>query len=246
MVNSKRMSKSKVAMIALAILLVLSLILTATGAWFSYSKSADGNTAKTVNFRAAYMTAAFTDTRGDLTVDRDKNGDGTAEIYALVASATETVYPANGLAGEILENDLMPGDVIKAKGSLTLTFRANDGEGAYYVIGYKTVTNGVEAADYTWYSSFNDGTGTAASASSLGEIKAEQTLTIIAADHQVELTGTTYNNTSLGADIVLNEFVTGDVCVRMVQKENLTKAAAYAFLVTNWNSQANGSEPLSA
>ena len=43
MVNSKKMSRTTVAMIALSILLVLSLILTATGAWFTDSASGDAN-----------------------------------------------------------------------------------------------------------------------------------------------------------------------------------------------------------
>ena len=39
MVNSKKMSKSTVAIVLLSLLLVLSLILTATGAWFTDSKT---------------------------------------------------------------------------------------------------------------------------------------------------------------------------------------------------------------
>lgn len=41
MVKSKKMSKSTVAIVLLSLLLVLSLILTATGAWFTDTKSAD-------------------------------------------------------------------------------------------------------------------------------------------------------------------------------------------------------------
>ena len=43
MVNSKKMSKSTVAIVLLSLLLVLSLILTATGAWFTSSDNKAGN-----------------------------------------------------------------------------------------------------------------------------------------------------------------------------------------------------------
>ncbi len=72
MVNSKKMSKSTVAVILLSLLLALSLILTATGAWFTDSANGEGNT--TIKFGKVDVnvngTATFTkEHKAELTVD---------------------------------------------------------------------------------------------------------------------------------------------------------------------------------
>lgn len=72
MVNSKKMSKSTVAIVLLSLLLVLSLILTATGAWFTSTGSKDGQT--TIEFGKVAVsvdgTATFTKDHADVkTVD---------------------------------------------------------------------------------------------------------------------------------------------------------------------------------
>lgn len=68
MVNSKKMNKSTVAVIVLALLLVLSLVLTATGAWFTDSQNGDG---ATVNFGHIKLEADSVTVTHALQVERD-------------------------------------------------------------------------------------------------------------------------------------------------------------------------------
>ncbi len=108
MVKSKKMSKSAVAIVLLSLLLVLSLILTATGAWFTYTTKNDANgTDGKYTFRDGAMSATI----GAMSADFGKVYRG------------ETVVTDH--------TDIMPGDVIKG-GSLDVSFEAK-GEGAYIV-----------------------------------------------------------------------------------------------------------------
>ena len=108
MVNSKKMSKSTVAIVLLSLLLVLSLILTATGAWFTYTTKNDANgTDGKYTFRDGAMSATI----GEMSTTFGKVMRGTEEVTD--------------------HADVMPGDVIKG-GSLEVSFEAK-GEGAYIV-----------------------------------------------------------------------------------------------------------------
>ncbi len=69
MVNSKKMSKSSIAVIVLSILLVLSLILGFTGAWFT---DKDAKSEQTINFGTIDVALDGTSDIGF------KNGDGSA------------------------------------------------------------------------------------------------------------------------------------------------------------------------
>jgi len=86
MVNSKKMSKSTIAVIALSILLVLSLILTATGAWFTDQKSGS-DTGTTKNFGIVVINLDDT-AAGTLTQKGIANNAAIEEVVA------DTVYTA--------------------------------------------------------------------------------------------------------------------------------------------------------
>ena len=63
MVNSKKMNKSTVAVIVLALLLVLSLVLTATGAWFTDKKETDETSVKMGTINISTSTGAISVTK---------------------------------------------------------------------------------------------------------------------------------------------------------------------------------------
>ena len=74
MVKSKRISKSTVIILALSILLVLSMILGLTGAWFTDSKTSESRDAINLKFGSVNYSISCT----QATV---KNGEATAEQY---------------------------------------------------------------------------------------------------------------------------------------------------------------------
>ena len=125
MVNSKKMSKSTVAIVLLSLLLVLSLILTATGAWFTATDKQDSGAAD-LKFGNLSVAGSVTDMEVKL------NG---AE-WAKVTEGTTIV---------------MPGDKVRG-GVYTFTITTNDRAGAYYLLKsgdkYYTVEDGV-AKEYT-------------------------------------------------------------------------------------------------
>ncbi len=92
MVNSKKMSKSSIAVIVLSILLVLSLILGFTGAWFTDKK--DGEEIKK-NFGTVELNVTATDfgkvTRGESALgETDKIMPGDVISYELTVTKAET------------------------------------------------------------------------------------------------------------------------------------------------------------
>lgn len=116
MVNSKKMSKSTVAIVLLSLLLVLSLILTATGAWFTASDG-KGNANQELHV---------------------------GSIGNIAVSAQGYVWHRLGSEEQLnAETDkVMPGDYLKA-GTVTFTRTAGDsdvwylikdGEGNYYKV----------------------------------------------------------------------------------------------------------------
>lgn len=76
MVNSKKMNKSTVAVIVLALLLVLSLILTATGAWFT-DKAVSDKTDASINWGA--IKVQYTAEEGNNGIWTDKTGATTVD-----------------------------------------------------------------------------------------------------------------------------------------------------------------------
>lgn len=114
MVNSKKMSKSTVAIVLLSLLLVLSLILTATGAWFTSGDKADGTTGDSVSLRGDWLTVTATaGEKATVTLKRTVNG------------VEETVAD---------HNDAMPGDTIEIAGKLASFQISNDNGYAFYYI----------------------------------------------------------------------------------------------------------------
>lgn len=108
MVNSKKMSKSSIAVIVLSILLVLSMILGLTGAWFT--DSANGNATGdemtwgtihitgTGNYVADYavdkahvMPGDTMDYTGTVTVDKDSQ-----DVYVFVNKSSLTLTAGDG------------------------------------------------------------------------------------------------------------------------------------------------------
>ena len=241
MVKSKKMSKTGIAVIVLAILLVLSMVMGLTGAWFTDKAASQGGSHGSLHFRADFMNVSIANNAGSFTVERDKDGDGTVEVYDLVASKSVGQY-AGSNTGEILETDIMPGDVIKSSRSVVATFSAvtTEGSGAYYIIGKKAVS----ASEYSWYVAYTDGgTQTAAQAegANLPIVNAQTSFTFVSGSHQIALTGANYVNTSQGAEIPMTEFTFDDFCVRMIQADNLTAAQAYEILTDyDWS----GTDPV--
>ena len=125
MVNSKKMSKSTVAIVLLSLLLVLSLILTATGAWFTATDNKSTQEVK-MTFGNLSVTGSVTDLEVKL--------DGTKWTKA---AETQIV---------------MPGDMVRG-GVYTFTITTNDSEGAYYLLKsgdkYYTVGDNNALTEYT-------------------------------------------------------------------------------------------------
>ena len=219
MVNSKRMSKSKVAMIALAILLVLSLILTATGAWFTYADTREADSAGNLVFRDNAMTLTLSQV-GSSQVLRDEDGDGNFET-TLVADLK------NGTS------DLMPGDKITYC-DVSIAFAVAAGEDAWYIIKYDNKyysAQGTEITAATGLKKVSEITGFASNAASLTWQGAED-ITVPGLNTKNNAQGTAYD----AAEIAL-----GAIEVRMVQTENLSQANAYTYLTTGWDTPANPS-----
>ena len=123
MVNSKKMSKSTVAIVLLSLLLVLSLILTATGAWFTAGDKANGTGGDTIKLRGDWLT--ITATAGE---------EATVTVKRTVNGTEETV--AN-------HEDAMPGDTIEIAGKLASFNIKNDKNYAFYYI----IVKGTEVVD---------------------------------------------------------------------------------------------------
>ena len=116
MVNSKKMSKSTVAIVLLSLLLVLSLILTATGAWFTASadKSADGA-------NASWSISDF------ITVSVTGTDDSSIKAYTkLGEDQTKTEVEANG--------KLFPADTIEITDGAKFTVSASAKTHKFYYV----------------------------------------------------------------------------------------------------------------
>lgn len=112
MVNSKKMNKSTVAVIVLALLLVLSLILTATGAWFTDKANSEKSDSAATGFgevklaaidQSAYKVGDWTKLGNDLLVPGstlavaggDVTNAGTVDIYVKLGMTTEVTIAGN-------------------------------------------------------------------------------------------------------------------------------------------------------
>lgn len=206
MVNSKKMSKSTVAIVLLSLLLVLSLILTATGAWFT--ASADKSTNGT---KGEWTIGDFI----SLTVEGD---DKSALKAYTVLEGVETELEADA--------KLHPGDTIKVEGEGKISISASDDKhNFWYVVSMDggATWEGSAAKKYTAGDDVKlaeaelkaviSGTG-AGDVSRAGDvITVNEKLTTDAAGHVVTITVE-------GVKLV----------VRAIQYNNLTAEQAYAKL----------------
>ena len=217
MVNSKRMSKSKVAMIALAILLVLSLILTATGAWYTDNKTDAGKDGATFTLRNSWIQISVTDSTQTLKVYRDENGNGTQ---------TEITKPA--AVDHVVPYIVMPGDKIEFSGSAA-AFTITGADAYYYVVVYdgKATTSSAIRVDADNALNLETILGqTLTNASGLETDKAG-----LVADSTNWIVNTALTSASKGAQVASINAVAG-YGVYAIQAENRTAATAYSTLKT--------------
>lgn len=130
MVNSKKMSKSTVAIVLLSLLLVLSLILTATGAWFTDHKSGASDDTRdfgVIHLNTASMTSSIKDIKG-VSIGKDENvmpGDViTLTGLVKLAEDSDKAYVFITLSGNDAKYTLAATDWIAVDGQ----------EGVYYAV----------------------------------------------------------------------------------------------------------------
>ncbi|HBB44943.1 MAG TPA: hypothetical protein DCZ34_02335 [Clostridiales bacterium] len=134
MVNSKKMSKSSIAVIVLSILLVLSLILGFTGAWFTDSKnSGDG---KDVTFGLVKIGAVTADAISVTNTIADVNtfampGSVVAVKATVINESTATIYARYKID-------------VKGDAAGQLKFEGADTDGYYYVEGTLAARKNIE------------------------------------------------------------------------------------------------------
>lgn len=129
MVNSKKSSKSLIALVVMALLLVASIVMAVTGAWFT-----DADEGKSVDLTFGKITMSVTggDTFGTVGHDTDN---------------TDDAY----LTGV----EIMPGDTIKA--ALTVA-KAADSEDFYYVVVVNAQIKKVGEDDFSALNGFTSST----------------------------------------------------------------------------------------
>jgi hypothetical protein len=209
MVKSKKMSKTSIAVIVLAIMLVLSLVLGLTGAWFTKTSSdslADrsftfGNIATaTVSYASAGADTIAVDNTHILPGDTIKGGTVTVQLQSNVA-----VYAV-------------------------LFFDAESGSDAYYVISNGAMTTAA-LTSATNVSNFLIGTKTQVAETSI-------TGTITVADiviPQTTVVGDTVTGigeVAMGGTFTIGTAEEGTYYLRVIQADNISNADAYTFLTT--------------
>ena len=162
MVKSKKMSKTGIAVIVLAILLVLSMIMGLTGAWYT-AKSDNASTASDYSFtlRNDWITLSASGS-GSVSVSREING-----------TRSDVTVPSANAQG-VIPYVVMPGDYITSSGSASFTVTNSGNVGFYYVIekdGEAQVDSDEPAASYV-----------AAGASAANAISVADTLELVNSD----------------------------------------------------------------
>lgn len=92
MVNSKKMSKSTIAVILLSLLLCLSLVLTATGAWFTDKADGEGDTLTFGEIDIEVTEDTYTSTGTGYLTDVDIMPGDTVNASVKVNNVKEAVY----------------------------------------------------------------------------------------------------------------------------------------------------------
>ena len=217
MVNSKKMRKSTVAIVLLSILLCLSMILTATGAWYTDSKSGS-NTGADASF-----------TMGEFaTIEVLGNGEK--------ASIKAFTKPQGGAEEEVTDGILFPGDTIKVTDGAKLSVKVTDGKDGDFYYVYTTdgganwvgASDGVaklhQKGDAAELASVNMGTATVTGTGAALAVKGADNVFTVNQKANKDVAGQTIVINVAGATLE----------VRIIQTANLTAAEAYAKLTANY------------
>lgn len=150
MVNSKKIGKSTVAVILLSILLTLSLILTATGAWFTNSK--DSTAGDTVKFGKVEITSAT----ATVTVESATKylpGDTISGSVTFANGSDVDIYYIYDVTAKAYEDDTKS----KELGSklLTITSTSSSTSATELKVGASTPT---QAVSFAWANTEEDNT----------------------------------------------------------------------------------------
>ena len=251
MVKSKKMSKTSIAVIVLAIMLVFSLVLGLTGAWYT-NKATDSMADQTYTFKMDQYFNLTIGTQGSssLTVTRTEANGSTTTITPETSGADEGKYI------------VLPGDDIAAAATTSLTITAENAPREFYYV-YK-VTGNSSAADTDWYAAASAaasaaGTATAAGSETYALLGDSSTTINVASlinnlvtasnNTKVELvSGSTYQvletltTEAIGSTFTL---VVGGVSieVRTIQAQNITATAAYTALTDGFTATAAYTQP---
>ena len=210
MVKSKRMSKTSIAVIVLAILLVLSMVLGLTGAWYSAS-SANSSTASNYSFtlRSDWITLSA-------------SGSGSVTVTREVAGTSSAVTGTNGAYV------VMPGDVITSSGSASFSVTNSGKVGFYYVIEKDDAAQVDSSAPVAQYVAAGDSAVNAINVANTLELTDSQNILNGTGDPEGSPwtvdTNLTHNDAGKSASIHF-----GSYKIYAIQAENMTSAAnAYA------------------
>ena len=251
MVNSKRMSKSKVAMIALAILLVLSLVLTATGAWFT--GVSEGTTADQT-FGHLVINAggdeALTVTKAEVSTGYLMPGDSiddivieyNSNVYSFARYKVEIVVTGAADAAEVAVGNRTPEQANLV--ALQTYFDEYFGDDWHYVTGYGATNraDGHGAPLPNLYSGVDDEASLYTFTLDQDEIGEENDTDEYLAERQLLAP-------ALGAGIVIEGFtIDGDVIGNFAQDAEVSitvtvqaiQAANFSTASTAWNYVDNG------
>ena len=206
MVKSKKMSKTGIAVIVLAILLVLSMVMGMTGAWYTKTAAGDGAQSGTISLRDRWLTLT-------LTVD-----DGAIEAYR------------SDKTTQVDLDKVMPGDYIKADSStftVSAALAGND-EDVTSVTAWVFLLNA--AGRYVQSGSITTGTPVVFDAIEIdveSETLETDKVALGAKDGQgYYLVNQNLTEASMGQNIA--SFSIGDYSVVAIQSENIADVAAAA------------------
>ena len=146
MVNSKKMSKSTVAIVLLSLLLVLSLILTATGAWFTDSKTGNGDTssAKFGTVAIALNDATATGTWANCGVTKGKTN-----TYVVPGSTYTLEWEVSNTGTEDVYYKVSSKDLKITVGSSTTALTADQMNAAGITVTYKIESEDLKVEEGT-------------------------------------------------------------------------------------------------
>lgn len=218
MVNSKKkMNKSTVAIVVLALLLVLSLVLTATGAWFT--DTANNNSVGSVTF-------------GKIEIDDSKLPTDSNGVKTYRAADTSKTNVEKAMPGDKIDVTV---DVVKTSGSEEFYFTV--------VLQVKSITlstantgKKTEEELKTMVAELNRQLSTANDklycTDSALVVKDTTNLSAYSKTATITLTGNSFTNDYQGATIVIGYEV------RAIQVANVTVSQAKTALTTGWNNNA--------